>query len=166
MPAKKKKQRHIRPKGASAKADEGSGDEADAPTENAEPAPQGAALSVLSCRSLTLPQAEAAASESPECPHLNSVRPSPSSRPPLSAAQANPERIKEVLKAGNALWCTDCLMSRPAEKGGKKKKSAVPRKKKQQATPPLDPDDVWICLTCGNPGAPRSRRRRAIDGLM
>lgn len=163
MPAKKKKQRHIRPKGSTAKADEGSGDEADAPTENAEPAPQGAALS------LRPPVARLRTPKSrPQPPSLLSAPTSaayvhhPPSRPPLSAAQANPERIKEVLKAGNALWCTDCLMSRPAEKGGKKKKSAVPRKKKQQATPPLDPDDVWICLTCGNPGAPRSRRRLSI----
>lgn len=62
-----------------------------------------------------------------------------------------------MLKAGNALWCTDCLLSRGGEKGGrKKKKNATQRKGKKEAPSPLDPDDIWLCMTCGNPDAFRA----------
>ena len=76
---------------------------------------------------------------------------------------ANPEKLREILRNGVPSSCMQCLTSMLDQK--KRNKSKSKKKKKNKSSSPAsatDSQQLWICVTCGNVACGRNDEKHSL----
>ena len=74
---------------------------------------------------------------------------------------ANPEKLREILRHGVPSSCMQCLSSFINQKKGNKSKKKKKNKSSSRASA-ADNQQLWICVTCGNVACGRNDEKHSL----